>query len=203
MVHAVAAWASDVWGTLKPLLHDPEPTDLAISACFVAAIAVLSVVCCRPRVPWGDRMRWLGVLMLLGALLLNQQGDLHNAALRAAKRAARGIGSEVGDPLLQMLRPASFVIVVIVLAGTILVFATRERPPGPVAGAGLLLLLVHAAGRGATFIGLIDQPFGQGPLHQALEVTEVLGLAMIAVAAVRYRPPLSATIPGRRSAAVA
>lgn len=176
------------------LLHDPSPFDLLISTSFLAAIGIISILCIRRGI--ADRRRWAAVAALLAAMLVNQQGDLHESVIRDGARWVRHLAVAIGAPAATDLIRAALLIGA---AGVGVALVRGLAPRGPArlsAGFGLLLLLVHAAGRTATDLGAAPGWLGADAIHPFWKAFELAGLVVIAAAALRAptpQPPAAAT----------
>lgn len=168
-----------------PTLADSRPEDIGLSIAFLAALVGVG------RAAWhsadsGARRRWLGAGLALSVLLANQQLDAHSALLRAGGRALRGFGWSAANA------PVVAASVLLIAAGGALALAWLASglgwgtAPGPVAGAGLLLLVVHALGRSARLLHVLQAPWTDVPLTNALKAVEGLGLLLVLGGALRW-----------------
>jgi hypothetical protein len=182
------------------LLHDPSPFDLLISTSFLAAIGIISVLCVRRGI--ADRRRWAAVAALLVALLVNQQGDLHESVIRAGARWVRHLAEAIGAPTATDLIRAALLIGAAVVGVALMRGFGPRGPARPTAGFGLLLLLVHAAGRAAADLGAAPGWLGADAIHPFWKTFELAGLMVIAAAALRASRPQPSTLATGASAPV-
>jgi hypothetical protein len=161
-----------------PTLADPRPEDIALSLVFLASLFGVVRASWRSREA-DPRRTWLVVAVVLAGMAANQQLDAHSAFLHAGGEMLRSTGwSATSGP---------------VVAGSALTLAAggslclawliarmgRGMAPGPVAGAGLLLLAVHALGRSARLLHVLQAPWTDAPLTNALKAVQGLGLLLV------------------------
>lgn len=176
-------------------LGDTQPFDLAISCCFVLALLAVLAAALRDGLLVTERLRWLAVGVIVAALLVNQQGDFHTRLIAEAHASADIVDAVLGHSV--TLEEARGGLALSSLAAGLLILglSLRGRPPGWCAGAGLLLLLLHATARGAMLVGVV----GDGPrpeaLALALKTVEVAGLALVGIGALRWRRSLRDPAP--------
>lgn len=181
---------STVWEfpeSVRPFLHDPTLPHLGISACFLVTLGALLVACFRARAVRSDRVRWAWLTAGMTALLVNQQSDFQTPLLQTLGGLAQYAGVDTGSTLVSMLTAAAYALVCTGLALSLVGSAPQGKPPGDLGVIGLGLILAHGVGRGATFLGLLDGPFAVNQLHTILAILEVVGLTLLAIAALRYR----------------
>lgn len=187
---------------LDSILRDPAPLDVAISACFLATIGVLLITCLRRGAPTSDRAWWTGLTLVVSVLLVNQQTDLHSSALSTARRVVRSLAIDSNGLPVATFKTICFVLLFSAVAVAICGGAGGDDPPRRLARLGVILLFLHAAGRGAAFIGVIPTELASGGLHHALQALEVGGLLVIALSALRYHPARATALAGRPYAAL-
>jgi len=178
------------------LLHDAAPIDIAVSITFgIALIAVLR----GAVLGFGaSRWSWITISLILLALLVNQQSDAHVFLIRAGARALEAIHLEAhGQMVLAVCAAALGAVSVAVASG--LVFAARAGyPPGTMGLVGLALLSLHVIGRTARLVHVFRGPWADVPLTLILKASELVGLALLSVAAWRWqsgpqRQPITGT----------
>ena len=182
------------------LLHDPSPFDLLISTSFLAAIGIISVLCIRRGI--ADRGRWAAVAALLAAMLVNQQGDLHESVIRAGAQWVRHLTQAIGAPAATDLIRAVLLIGAAVVGVALMRGLAPRGPVRPTPGFGLLLLLVHAVGRAAADLGAAPGWLGADAIHPFWKTFELAGLITIAAAALRAPRPQPSILATGASAPV-
>jgi hypothetical protein len=161
-----------------PTLADPRPEDIALTLAYLAAL--LGVARATWREPVGPGRRgWLATGVVVAALAINQQTDAHAPALKAGARMLKTFGlSATSAPIL--VGSATLIATSGILAIAWLIGRFRKGlPPGTTAGAGLLLLGAHVLGRGARLLHVLQAPWADADLTNALKVVEGIGLLMI------------------------
>jgi hypothetical protein len=169
------------------VLADRAPIDLVVTVGYLGAVGATVRAAVRPGMQPRDRTVWVIAAGLLVVLVLNQQTDLHRLLIRRADRFVvdRGL-SVLGPEVVAVALMGVFVAATLVVA-LLWLLSRRQLPPGRLAGAGLVVLAVHALGRIAMFSHLLRGEWMDRNAPLALKAAEVLGLALVVVGALQWR----------------
>lgn len=202
MFSGLPAGAWELPEPLRPFLHDSTLFDIGISLVFLLTIGALLYRSFRPGQSAGEQSRWVWLTVALIVLLGNQQGDLQTPLLKMFYGAARTYDIDLNSTAPLLVVGLLYGTACAVLALSLLGSASWNRAPGMWGHIGMGMIFIHAAGRGATFLGLIKGRSHYDGLHLTLVLIEVIGLLLLAVAAIRYRPP-SEEAPRKQTAHLA
>jgi hypothetical protein len=172
--------------SLSVLLADRDQIDLVVTVGYLGAVGATVRAAARPGVQPRDRSVWVIVACLLVMLVVNQQTDLHRLVIRRADRFAVDHELSVLGPEVAAVALMGVVVAATLFVALLWLLRRYQLPPGRLAGAGLVVLAVHALGRIATFSHLLRGEWVDRDLALALKGAEVVGLAMVVAGALLW-----------------
>ena len=169
------------------VLADRDQIDLVVTAGYLGAVGATVRAAVREGVQQRDRSVWVIVACLLVMLVVNQQTDLHRLVIRMADRFVVGRELSVLGPEVAAAALVGVVVAAALVVALLWLLLRRQLPPGLLAGAGLVVLAVHALGRIAMFSHLLRGEWVVWNVPLALKAAEVVGLALVVVGSLRWR----------------